>query len=189
LSNERLHQDFASSIRCVWDAVIALVSAQGFSTWVNNLLLTTTAEQHHLGGREWNQVLKDGSAFLFDFLTNDEDRRSTLLSQSSDENTMKVLEDLSVGGDPEAYAALAENYCSNRSFIITSRRGMGIGPADTQPGDFVHVLYGGGVPYIARKLGSCWLFIGESYLHDFINGEAIQAQMRGEMQKEMLEFQ
>ncbi|KAI4863988.1 HET domain-containing protein [Hypoxylon rubiginosum] len=188
LPRQRFSQELASSIGLAWDRVVSFVQERGIPVLVEQFIHTTTADQHHLGGREPHQILEDGSAFLFNLLSRDKDRRLILTSQSGDHNAMDLLQHLSAGGDPVAYTTLAENYCFNRSFIITSGRCMGLGPIDTRPGDVVQIIYGGGVPYIVRQQeqGLGWLFIGESYFHGLMSGEMIKAQEQGEAREEIL---
>ena len=101
---------------------------------------------------------------------------------------MALLQRLSDGGELEEYAALAGNYCFNRSFMITSAGQMGIGLSDTRIGDTVSVIRGGGVPYIIRQQGASWAFVGESYIQGLMNSEAIQAYKEGVIREEILEI-
>ncbi|XXG99707.1 Glucan endo-1,3-alpha-glucosidase agn1 [Hypoxylon texense] len=190
LPRQMFNQELASSIALAWDRVVSFVRERGIPASVEQFVRTTTADQHHLGGREPRQILADGSAFLLSLLSRDKTRRSIFTSQSGDHDGMNLLQHLSADGDPAAYATLAENYCFNRSFVITSGRRMGLGPIDTRPGDVVQIIYGGGVPYIVRQRdrGSGWLFIGESYFHGLMSGEMIKAQERGEIKEEILDL-
>ncbi|PHH91522.1 hypothetical protein CDD83_125 [Cordyceps sp. RAO-2017] len=118
------------------------------ASWVR----ATTAEQFRLGGNTQAQTLKDGSAFLLDLLS----RRG---HQSDSPDIMVLLRKLSDGGRPESYVSLASNFCLHRNFIVTSKGRMGIGPSATLPGDGVFVIFGGGVPYIIRKLQGGSVFV------------------------------
>ncbi|KAK0655149.1 heterokaryon incompatibility protein-domain-containing protein [Cercophora newfieldiana] len=63
----------------------------------------------------------------------------------------------------------------NRRFFVTKKGYMGIGPAYMQEGDIVCVLFGGPTPYALRptsKEGK-YLFLGECYVDDVMNGEAL----------------
>ncbi|KAI0446705.1 HET domain-containing protein [Xylaria telfairii] len=161
--SRRCPQNFVLSMRRIWDAaVVTLVAEGGVVAFVAGFIQTTTAEQHRLSGCEWDRMLKDGCAFILEFLLD--------------------------CGEPIGYMALAGNYCFNRSFVVTSGNLMGICPGDTEVGDQVVVLYGGGVPYIARRQVSSWLFIGESYVHGLMKGEVFRSCRRGEAIEEVLEF-
>lgn len=61
-----------------------------------------------------------------------------------------------------------------RSFFVTEKGYMGLGPFNTEEGDLVYVLAGGQVPFILRpeiSSGGFWL-VGESYVHGIMDGEA-----------------
>ncbi|PVH70822.1 HET domain-containing protein [Cadophora sp. DSE1049] len=180
---------FASLMVRICNAAISLLAEKDILSWANHIIKTTTAEQHSLGGRVWDQTLKDGLAYLHDLLLDNKAQMSFFISKSGDGEAIDVLQLLSDGGESEEYAALARNYCFNRSFIITSAGRMGIGPSDTRVGDTVAVIFGGGVPYIIRPQGASWAFVGESYVQGLMNGEAIQACQQGVAQKEILYIQ
>jgi hypothetical protein len=70
---------------------------------------------------------------------------------------------------------------------------MGIGPADSIPGDAIAVISGGAVPYVIRNdgttpSGSACAFVGESYISRLMDGEAIEEHGRGSIQVEVLDF-
>jgi hypothetical protein len=121
-------------------------------------------------------------------LSGNEDQEVHLISQGHDQDIMGSLRALSVGGNSESYASLASNFCFNRSFIVTSNGRMGIGPAGTRSGHSIAVIFGGGVPYVLLEQESGWLFVGESYIHGLMDGEAVQAWQQGELMEEILEL-
>ena len=41
-------------------------------------------------------------------------------------------------------------------------------------GDAVCVMFGGKVPMVLRRLGSCWVCISECYVHGIMDGEAVR---------------
>lgn len=188
LSSDGVSQEFLSWIGQVWDAAIPLTSDIEIGTWVKHFIQATTAEQHGLGGCDFAQIMRDGAAFLQDFISRDKARRAALLSHAGGDKIEAILNSLSTGGDASVYAALVKHFCLHRSFLVTSRKTMGIGPEDTAQGDLVIILYGGGVPYIARKHKFGWLFVGESYVRGLMRGEAVQARSRGELPEEVFEF-
>ncbi|KAH7364781.1 heterokaryon incompatibility protein-domain-containing protein [Rhexocercosporidium sp. MPI-PUGE-AT-0058] len=73
--------------------------------------------------------------------------------------------------------------CHGRSFIVTSRGSIGLAPSHTNVGDVVAVLEGGNVPFIlhhreVQKMENnleYYSFVGESYIHGIMAGEAICA--------------
>lgn len=156
--------------------------------WIASWVITTTADQHLLSGRTEKQILRDGSAYLHNLLSSNEYQQSSQTSLSFDPEVTESLRKLSTGGDPEIYRALASNFCLNRKFIITLEGRMGITPTGTQPGDVIFVLFGGGVPYILRKQGRSFLFVGESYVHGIMGGDVVEAWERGEVVEETVEL-
>ncbi len=153
--------------------------------WICSWIKTTTADQHDLGGKSEEQIIRDGSAYLIGcFLTN-----PSWLGEDTERLAMlRLMMAMSVGGDGEAYESLASNFCLHRTFLTTTHGHMGLGPAGTQPGDFVVVLFGGGVPYILREQTTGWLFVGESYVDGYMCGKAIQAWRRAEVAEEVFEL-
>jgi hypothetical protein len=50
---------------------------------------------------------------------------------------------------------------------------LGLGPAEVEPGDVVCILSGGNLPYVVRPLSQDeFTFLGPSYVHGIMNGEA-----------------
>lgn len=188
LSTSRPVQSLASAITGIWETVAPLLPRQGPRTWVDHIVRVTTADQHSLGGRARDQVLRDGSAYLSRFILKDNGRGLAVEPDLSEPGLVETLQELSEGGDPEAYEALAANYCFNRTFILTLDGKMGIGPIDSRPGDNVVLLYGGQIPYIIRKRESSWEFLGESYIQGLMSGEAIKARDRGDLAEDIFSF-
>ncbi|PYH35828.1 HET domain-containing protein [Aspergillus neoniger CBS 115656] len=77
-----------------------------------------------------------------------------------------------------------ERATSYRRLMISSKGYIGLVPQKTQEGDFVCVLFGCSVPVILRKQGSHYIFIGESYVHGIMDGEAIQMMNEGHLVEE-----
>lgn len=48
----------------------------------------------------------------------------------------------------------------------------GLGPAATQPGDGICVLFGGDAPFVLRPAGDGYLVVGKSYGHGLMDGQA-----------------
>ena len=42
------------------------------------------------------------------------------------------------------------------------------------PGDIVAVLYGGNTPYVLRPRGHEYIFMGQAYVDEIMNGELFQ---------------
>jgi hypothetical protein len=73
-----------------------------------------------------------------------------------------------------------------RIMAITSHGYIGAMPQEVQSGDLVCVLFGCSVPVVLRKTtdGNSYTFIGECYLHGFMDAEAIAFQVKGELFEE-----
>ena len=64
---------------------------------------------------------------------------------------------------------------TGRRFFWTRSGFMGIGPAAAKANDTICVLFGGQVLYVIRaKDGERHEFIGECYVHGFMDGEAVE---------------
>ncbi|KAH7383577.1 heterokaryon incompatibility protein-domain-containing protein [Cadophora sp. MPI-SDFR-AT-0126] len=70
-----------------------------------------------------------------------------------------------------------------RSFIVTSKGYIGLAPLKTEIGDVVTVLEGGSVPFVLRALDEGgYKFIGESYVHGIMEGEAVLGKKTSDVQ-------
>ncbi|KAI4200792.1 MAG: hypothetical protein LQ350_003700 [Teloschistes chrysophthalmus] len=72
----------------------------------------------------------------------------------------------------------------NRCFFATANGRIGIGPADTKPGDDVRVIIFCPTPYILRERGSVYEFIGEAYVDGMMYGQALEMVDQGILTKE-----
>ncbi|KAM4058414.1 heterokaryon incompatibility protein [Hirsutella rhossiliensis] len=166
----------------LWRAALpSLQATKSLADWISCWINATTAEQYRLAGSTPEQILRDGSAFLLELL-------SSHKHPESSQEIIVQLREFPVGGKPESYTSLASNFCLHRKFIVTAKDRMGIGPDATRAGDQVFVIFGGGVPYIIRKQERGSLFVGESYIHGLMGGEAVQERQRGELVEEILEI-
>jgi hypothetical protein len=73
----------------------------------------------------------------------------------------------------ERYTQAAHNTLCGRSFFITSKGWVGIGPDDMAPGDAAAIFYGARTPFILRSEQSKWRLVGDSYIHGIMGGEAL----------------
>lgn len=60
-----------------------------------------------------------------------------------------------------------------RRFFLTPDLHMGLAPYNAEKGDLVYLLFGCEVPVILRSDGEEFRFIGECYIHGFMDGEAL----------------
>lgn len=92
--------------------------------------------------------------------------------------------------DPGAVPALF-GACRNRKFFVTANQYFGVGPADAQVCDEIHILAGTRVPFVLRKVATsdsrgtstltneaaaegCYIMVGETYVHGIMKGEALK---------------
>lgn len=70
-----------------------------------------------------------------------------------------------------------------RRLFFTADTAMGAGPDQSQEGDLICVLFGCSVPVILRKreegAGGGYRFIGECYVHNFMDAEALVMEVKG----------
>jgi hypothetical protein len=64
-------------------------------------------------------------------------------------------------------------YCNQRRFFWTENGTFGLGPICMCPGDIVVVLYGGNTPYVLRSKGNQYLFLGQAYVDNLMQGELV----------------
>jgi hypothetical protein len=63
--------------------------------------------------------------------------------------------------------------CVDRRFFVTKTGLIGIGPDAMKDGNIIGILFGGRVPYPLRAVDTSFKFIGECYVPDLMNGEAV----------------
>lgn len=73
---------------------------------------------------------------------------------------------------------------AQRRMMITEKGYIGLVPKHAQAGDLVCVLRGCSVPVLLRKEDDYHVFVGESYVHCLMDGEAMQQVARGTLQEE-----
>lgn len=152
--------------------------------WIECFIRATTADQCQISGRSSEQLLKDGSAYLLHLIRDTE----LQISIQNNHDIISSLVTLSIGGDSSSFMTLARNFCFNRQFFVTSGQRMGIGPSGVQPGDCVAVIFGGGVPCVLRRRDKGFSFVGESYVHGIMKGEAMEAWKTGEIPEDSIEL-
>lgn len=101
----------------------------------------------------------------------------TSLSQSGegDEERRHIYQQLEFDsegeGDAERYLRAVSFACDSRRVFRLKLGSFGLGPQHMKEGDVIVVLYGGDVPYVLRPNGDDWLFLGECWVQDIMNGE------------------
>ena len=94
-----------------------------------------------------------------------------------DEKFVDMIHDDGTGD--RVYSATYNNArnlaCNYRRFIVTKKGYIGLAPFSSRPGDHICILLGGRTPYVIRSSRKRqFRFIGESYVHGFMNGEAME---------------
>jgi hypothetical protein len=181
--------DLGAKIAPALNLALSLMSAHGITTWTESFIRSTTANQHQLQGKDMSQGFADGAAWLHDYFQRNQDFTSSHAKLNAKELEFTKLLNASTKGTPQHYEALARNLCFDRAFITTLEGKMGIAPSNTQAGDSILVLDGGGVPYVARRHGEQWLFVGESYIDGLMGGQTLRAHEAGLVRKEIFRFQ
>lgn len=85
--------------------------------------------------------------------------------------------------DADRFHQSAANACKGRKLFFTDGGKLGLGPMAMQQGDVLCVLFGGSVPYVLRIEGDFYRLVGECYVHDLMNGEAVAAMEEGRLEK------
>jgi hypothetical protein len=95
-------------------------------------------------------------------------------------------------GDAYRFAEAMSNACSGRRLFFTENGYMGLGPEAMEKGDVLVVLFGGTVPFVLRKfvppfmqslprpdpkIDGYWKLVGDAYVFDLMDGQAIEMLM------------
>jgi hypothetical protein len=83
------------------------------------------------------------------------------------------------GFEEEAFST-----CEHRRMFWTEHGCLGLGPACMRAGDVVVVLHGGNTPYVLRPRGDKYLFMGQAYVDDIMNGQLMEKLSRGEVEEQ-----
>lgn len=83
--------------------------------------------------------------------------------------------------EQKAYTAAARATTKGRSFFVTERGYIGLGPVGVKRGDIVIVFDGAETPFVIRRVDEGrrevrkeWVLGGDCYLHGFMNGESLR---------------
>jgi hypothetical protein len=86
--------------------------------------------------------------------------------------------------DSRRFEDVAFNTCSMRRIFSTEDNPLGLGPQCMRSGDVVVVLHGGTTPYVLRQRGDKYLFMGQAYVDDIMDGQLMEKLSRGEVQEQ-----
>jgi hypothetical protein len=95
---------------------------------------------------------------------------------------------LESGQQPNSFSApmILHKTSRLRRLMRTLKGYLGIASMYAEVGDVVCVLFGGKVPMVLRRLGSCWVCISECYVHGVMDGEAVRDTPAEEVQNFLL---
>lgn len=63
------------------------------------------------------------------------------------------------------------DHCYGRTAFVSRNSYFGLGPPNVQPGDNLAFLEGGKVPYILRRKGEMYEFVGDCYIYSIMQGK------------------
>jgi len=99
------------------------------------------------------------------------------------EQKLQLQEDTK-DGDWYRFKSNVGGSCQGRKLFVTQKGYLGLGPAVLEEDDLCCVLYGAKMPFILRRSGDHYLFLGQSYIHGIMRGEAMEMLRNGELQEE-----
>jgi hypothetical protein len=77
------------------------------------------------------------------------------------------------GLDKATMEELASLICGMVRTLYDNQDYIGVGPYNTEPGDFCAVLFGGDVPFVLRDEGDEQMLVGDCYVHGIMQGEVV----------------
>jgi hypothetical protein len=112
--------------------------------------------------------------------------RMSARERVTDEFLESIFKLTSLSNAPDSTAEAREAACKaleagmrRRKLAITKNGYIGAVPNETQVGEVVCVLFGCSVPVVLRRtLDQSYTFVGETYLHGFMDAEAIAFQVK-----------
>jgi hypothetical protein len=81
--------------------------------------------------------------------------------------------------EQESFYDEAEIVCTGRRFFHTADGHFGLGPACMREGDIVAVLFGGHAPYVLRPCGRSYIYMGQAYVDEIMDGQLVDQMEAG----------
>lgn len=106
---------------------------------------------------------------LYEEAKSDEDRADIGKEYSS----LVIMPNASGTGDADLYRLHLDAAHNRRIFFTKDKSYIGLGPSIMRENDTLCIVFGGATPMILRPEGDCYRFVGECYVYDLMNGEAI----------------
>ncbi|TKA76950.1 hypothetical protein B0A49_01725 [Cryomyces minteri] len=142
-------------------------------------------------GKDWyGMLVEDSESHWADFLTywRKFDPVDPSLVSTYEQKPRDAAHDESQDGDADRFLEAASNACSGRRIFITSKGHVGLGPAALRTDDRVFVLFGSIVPFVLRRKNLQFQLVGECYVNDLMQGEAISEWRKGHLTDEKFEL-
>jgi hypothetical protein len=114
-------------------------------------------------------LLKNGLWWSLERLSNPD----SVMRTGDTPMTFSKVKELAVNGHADRFLDAVVTACQERQVFMTSSGHPGVGPGATITGDCLCVLYGANVPFILRRQGRRYAFVGECYVYDLMHGEAV----------------
>jgi len=83
----------------------------------------------------------------------------------------------------ESFYDEAEIVCSGRRFFRMANGNFGLGPACMREGDVVAVLFGGHAPYVLRPCGRSYMYMGQAYVDEIMDGQLVDQMEAGQIKE------
>jgi hypothetical protein len=84
----------------------------------------------------------------------------------------------------ESFYDEAEIVCTDRRIFQARNGDFGLGPSSAREGDIIVVLFGGNTPYILRPHDQAYLFVGQAYVDDLMQGQLVDEMEAGRVHEE-----
>jgi hypothetical protein len=104
--------------------------------------------------------------------------RAIRLQETGDEGEFQHI------ANSKAFERQTLSTCYSRRMFWTENASIGLGPACMRAGDVVVVFHGGNTPYVLRPRGDKYLFMGQAYVDDIMDGQLMEKLSRGEVQEQ-----
>lgn len=79
-------------------------------------------------------------------------------------------------GDLASFSHAVSFACDGRRLLMTQNGYIGVGPRAMNEGDDIAILQGASVPYVLRRCGSAYQFVGECFVEGLMGSEAMGEQ-------------
>jgi hypothetical protein len=139
-------------------------SARLLSAWAQVLTGGITAN-YDLAHESADQHCADLIAFMLDALS--------LEAGEETDNFLNMLRAMKVhfsNGDRAKFQMAMILLLSYRRIFVTAQGYLGLGHSKTREGDVAVWLFGGRLPFVLRKSGAHWNYVGEGFLYNVEKG-------------------